>query len=66
MSDQVAAAGRIAAPSGVFHEPSANGEVTTPPSAPLPAIPAMPTGYVPPAPDEHERPDALLGAEAIG
>lgn len=65
MSDQVAAAGRIAASRGVFHEPSANGEIAPPPSAPLPDIPAMPTSFVPPAPEEHDRPDAALGAEAI-
>ncbi|MEO6866478.1 MAG: hypothetical protein ABI200_00475 [Gaiellales bacterium] len=65
MSDQIAAAGgvgRATPAAGIFHEPSANGELAPPPSAPLPGVPGMPTDFVPPAQDEHLRPDAERGA----
>jgi hypothetical protein len=61
-SDQVGAAGRAQASTGIFHEPSPNGELAPPPAAPLPGIPSMPHDFVPPTRDEHLRPDAARGA----
>jgi hypothetical protein len=61
--DQVGAASRT---SGVFHEPSPNGELAPPPAAPLPGIPAMPGDFEPPAADEHLLPDAQRGAGELG
>lgn len=58
-SDQVGAAGRAG---GIFSEPSPNGELAPPPAAPLPGVPPMPGDFVPPASDEHLRPDAQRGA----
>lgn len=51
---------------GIFHEPSANGELAPPPAMPLPGVPAMPGDFVPPAADEHLRPDAERGADQLG
>lgn len=61
-SDQLGAAGRASGSSGIFHEPSPNGETAPPPAAPLPGVPPMPGDFVPPAADEHLRPDAARGA----
>lgn len=64
--DQVGAASSATGASGIFHEPSPNGELAPPPAAPLPGVPAMPGDFVPPAPDEHLRPDAQRGAGELG
>jgi hypothetical protein len=64
--DQVGASGRAAGASGIFSEPSPNGELAPPPAAPLPGIPAMPTDFVPPTADEHLGPDAKRGAGELG
>jgi hypothetical protein len=64
--EQVGATTAAAAASGIFHEPSANGELAPPPAAPLPGIPAMPADFVPPTADEHLRPDAERGADELG
>jgi hypothetical protein len=61
--DQVGAASPA---SGVFNEPSPNGELTPPPAAPMPGVPEMPRDFVPPAADEHLRPDAQRGAGELG
>lgn len=66
MQSESISTGGTAAASGIFHEPSPNGELTPPPAAPLPGIPAMPRGFVAPAPDEHLRPDAARGAGELG
>lgn len=58
--------GAAAGTGGIFHEPSANGEVAPPPPAPMPVIPEMPGDFVPPAADEHLRPDAQRGAGELG
>lgn len=50
---------------GIFHEPSANGELAPPPAMPLPGVPAMPGDFVPPSADEHLRPDAERGADQL-
>lgn len=66
-ADHVGAAGKpTAGAAGIFHEPSANGELAPPPAAPLPRIPAMPRDFQPPAADEHLRPDAERGAGQLG
>jgi len=57
---------RAAGASGIFSEPSPNGELAPPPAAPLPGVPAMPGDFVPPAADEHLRPDAQRGAGELG
>jgi hypothetical protein len=54
-----------AAASSIFSEPSPNGELAPPPAAPLPGIPTMPGDFVPPAADEHLRPDAERGADQL-
>jgi hypothetical protein len=59
MIDDVAAAGRTNVP------PAVELDVPIAPADPLPAVPQMPAGFVPPAPDEHLRPDAASGAAAI-
>lgn len=64
--EQVTAATRASSVAGVFGEPSPNGELAPPPAAPLPGIPAMPRDFVPPAADEHLRPDAARGAGELG
>lgn len=56
----------VTATSGIFHEPSPNGELAPPPAAPLPGVPAMPGDFVAPAGDEHLRPDAARGAGELG
>jgi hypothetical protein len=66
MSEQVGAAGRASGTSGIFNEPSPNGELAPPPAAPMPGIPAMPHDFVPPTGDEHLRPDAERGADQLG
>ena len=43
--------------SGLFHEPSPNGEVAPPPSLPLPGVPPRPANFV--------APDAARGADAL-
>lgn len=65
-SRDVGVAGRASGMNGIFHEPSPNGELTPPPAAPLPGIPPMPRDFVPPAADEHLRPDAQRGAGELG
>lgn len=64
--DQVGAASRAAGTSGVFHEPSPNGELAPPPAAPLPGVPAMPNDWIAPDVDEHLGPDAKRGAGELG
>ena len=65
-SDQVGTSKRIAPSASIFHEPSPNGELTPPPAAALPGVPAMPLYFVPPAADEHLQPDAARGAGHLG
>jgi hypothetical protein len=64
--DQVGAAARASSASGIFHEPSPNGELAPPPAAPMPGVPAMPGDWVAPDPDEHLGPDAKRGAGELG
>ncbi|MBC7459793.1 MAG: hypothetical protein H7287_00380 [Thermoleophilia bacterium] len=59
------AAAASAAASGIFHEPSANGELAPPPAAALPGVPAMPEHFEAPGPDDHLRPDAARGASQL-
>jgi hypothetical protein len=63
--DQVGSAARVTGAQGIFHEPSPNGELAPPPAAPLPGVPAMPGDFVPPAADDHLRPDAERGADQL-
>ena len=60
MSDEIAAVGRVTI------TPAVEFDIPAAPAAPLPAVPTMPSGFVAPAPDEHLRPDARMGADAIG
>jgi hypothetical protein len=67
-SDHIAATSPIVAlpaNAGVFHEPSANGELAPPPAAPLPGVPAMPEHFEAPGPDDHLQPDAARGAHEL-
>lgn len=50
---------------GIFHEPSANGELAPPPQTPGPSVPVMPHDWVPPSIDEHLQPDAHQGASKL-
>ena len=49
----------------LFLDPSPNGEVAPPPSAPLPHIPSMPHDFVAPEFDEHLVPDATKGVDTL-
>jgi hypothetical protein len=67
-SEPIAAISPIVATSpsqGVFHEPSANGELAPPPNAPLPGVPAMPEHFEAPGADDHRQPDAARGAHQL-
>ncbi len=64
--DQVGAVSSAASTTGIFSEPSPNGELAPPPKAPMPGVPAMPHDFEPPAADEHLKPDAHRGAGELG